>query len=361
MYAASSGETAKDGTGRNGVFTGQLLKNLKIPGLLLDEVLDRTGADVLKVSSNTQRPEISKQHYGKVYLGSIPTPPTPRPTPVAPTPAPTPKPAIVKDIRKIEAVQIDGGTFTMGSPAEEIGRDNDETEHKVTVSAFKIGKYPVTQREWQEIMGNNPSQFKGDNLPVENVSWYDAVEYCNRRSIAEGLTPAYNIDKHREDVNNKNSPNNDNIKWTVSWDKSANGYRLPTEAEWEYAAKAGNSSPFNTGNNITTSQANYDGSYPYGANAKGQNRQMTTAVGSFEPNAWGLYDMHGNVWEWCWDWHAKYSSTAQTDPDGATVGAGRALRGGSWFSIGEDLRSAYRNNNAPTAKSAYRGFRVVRR
>jgi formylglycine-generating enzyme required for sulfatase activity len=239
-------------------------------------------------------------------------------------------------------VRIQGGTFTMGSPASEVGRINNEVQHQVTVSGFYMGKFEVTQREWAAVMGSNPSYFKGDNLPVEMVSWYDVIDYCNRRSQREGLTPAYT----RSGEN-------------VTWNRSANGYRLPTEAEWEYACRAGTTGPFNTGNNITTSQANYNGDYPYNGNG-GQNRGTTWNVGSGTANAWGLYDMHGNVWEWCWDWDGAYASGAQTDPTGPASGSTRVLRGGSWNFSAQYLRSAYRNSITPSSRSRGVGFRLVR-
>jgi formylglycine-generating enzyme required for sulfatase activity len=243
-----------------------------------------------------------------------------------------------------DMVRIQGGTFTMGSPSSERERyDNEGPQHRVTLSSFYMGKYEVTQKEWQALMGTNPSYFKGDNLPVEYVSWYDAVNYCNARSKKEGLTPAYTV-----------SGTN------VTWNRKANGYRLPTEAEWEYACRAGTTGPFNTGNNITTSQANYDGNYPYNGNAKGQYRGKTTAVGSFPPNAWGLYDMHGNVWEWCWDWYGSYSSGARTDPTGASSGSYRVYRGGCWCTYGLLLRSAYRSYYNPDDRGSILGFRLVR-
>jgi len=256
-------------------------------------------------------------------------------------------------------VRIQGGTFTMGSPASEPERYDDEgPRRQVTVSGFYMGKYEVTQREYQEITGTNPSNFKGDNLPVENVSWYDAVEYCNKRSQKEGLTPAYTINKSRKDTNNTSEY--DEEKWTVTWNRNANGYRLPTEAEWEYACRAGTTAPFSTGNNITTSQANYNGDYPYNNNAKGTNRGKTTPVGSFASNGWGLYDMHGNVWEWCWDWYDNYASSAQTDPVGASSGSGRVIRGGSWNNDGRFVRSAIRGNSTPSGRHDGLGFRLVR-
>jgi formylglycine-generating enzyme required for sulfatase activity len=256
-------------------------------------------------------------------------------------------------------VRIQGGTFTMGSPENEPERQDYEGLRQVTVSSFYMGKYEVTQKEYQEIMGTNPSVFKGDNLPVENVNWYEAVEYCNKRSQKEGLTPAYAINKNQKDLNNTYS--NDNVKWTVMWNRSANGYRLPTETEWEYACRAGTTTPFSTGDNITTSQANYNGRFPYNDNDKGMFHKKTLPVGSFEPNAWGLYDMHGNVWEWCWDWYdTNYSNGAKTDPMGALSGAGRMVRGGSWTAPAEYARSASQVSMYPNNKYNYLGIRLVR-
>ncbi|GHV80400.1 hypothetical protein AGMMS49944_21910 [Spirochaetia bacterium] len=231
-------------------------------------------------------------------------------------------------------VFIQGGTFTMGSPASEPDRESNETQHQVTVSGFYMGKYEVTQQEYKKVMGTNPSRWKGSNLPVEQVSWFDALEYCNKRSRREGLTPAYTISETN-----------------VTWDRNANGYRLPTEAEWEYACRAGTTTPFSTGNNIRTSQANYDGNYPW---------DKTTAVGSFASNAWGLYDMHGNVWEWCWDWYGDYNIRARTDPTGAASGSDHVLRGGGWGSGAQHLRSATRHFSTPSNWGSVIGFRVVR-
>ena len=227
-------------------------------------------------------------------------------------------------------VQIKGGTFIMGSPDSEVGRYANEVQHKVTVSSFYMSKYQVTQKEYKEVMGTNPSKFIGYNLPVEQVTWYNAIEYCNKLSIKEELTPAYTINGNN-----------------VTWNKNANGYRLPTEAEWEYACRAGTTTPFNTGNNITTAQANYNG-------------KKTTPVGAFAPNSWGLYDMHGNVWEWCWDLYGFYSKSDQTNPDGEVSGAYRVMRGGSWYGGGKDLRSAYRGVFVPSNQYSYIGFRLVR-
>ncbi|WP_461256477.1 formylglycine-generating enzyme family protein [Treponema sp. R80B11-R83G3] len=239
---------------------------------------------------------------------------------------------------------INGGTFIMGSNVNETDRfPNESPQHQVTVSPFYMGKYQVTQKEYEALMEVNPSKFIGDNLPVEGISWYDAVDYCIKLSQKEGLTPIY-------------SRNVDDVRWNPN----ANGYRLPTEAEWEYACRAGTTTPFSTGNNITTSQANYNGNFPYINNPKGIYRKKTTVVGSFNPNPWGLYDMHGNVWEWCWDWYGDYSSGAQVDYKGASLGTHRVLRGGSWNDTATCLRSANRHDINPSKKAHEHGFRLVR-
>jgi formylglycine-generating enzyme required for sulfatase activity len=273
---------------------------------------------------------------------------------VSPAPKQPAAPAIPANF-----VQIRAGSFTMGSPASEVDRNSSETQHQVTFSKpFYIGKYEVTQAEYEAVMGTNPSYFKGGNLPVEQVSWYDAIEYCNKRSEKEGLTPAYTISKGWADSNNTSE--SDDLKWVVTWNKNANGYRLPTEAEWEYACRAGTGTPFHTGGNITTSQANYNGNYPYNNNSKGTYREKTWVVGSGAPNAAGLYDMSGNVWEWCWDGYGGYSSGAQTDPAGASSGSYRVVRGGCWYSHAQGVRSACRGRGDPAGRYSDLGFRLVR-
>jgi formylglycine-generating enzyme required for sulfatase activity len=237
---------------------------------------------------------------------------------------------------------IQGGTFIMGSPANEVDRDEDEVQHSVTVSTFYMGKYEVRQKEYNEVMGTNPSSFIEDNMPVEGVNWFNAVEFCNLLSQRDGLTPAYTVNGT-----------------DVTWNRSANGYRLPTEAEWEYACRTGTKTPFSTGNNITTKQANYDG-VPYNNNAKGTFRNKTVKVKSFSPNAWGLYNMHGNVWEWCWDLYEEYTGEAQIDPAGASSGFDRTIRGGSWLVHAQFLRSANRFNLSPYNTTNAVGFRLAR-
>lgn len=250
-------------------------------------------------------------------------------------------------------VFIEGGTFQMGSPETESWRSDDETQHTVTVSDFYMSQYEITQAEYEEIIGSNPSNFSGSNLPVENLSWLDAAAYCNARSEKEGLTPVYTIDGQN-----------------VSWDRSANGYRLPTEAEWEYACRAGTSTPFNTQTSISAEEANYYGHYPYmiednyfsQANLDtqpGEYRQTTVAVDSFSPNTFGLYNMHGNVGEWVWDYYGAYSLEEETDPSGPSSGTLRVYRGGGWNDFAKNMRSAYRATLAQDKSSFNIGIRLV--
>lgn len=233
-------------------------------------------------------------------------------------------------------VQINGGTFTMGSPSSEEGRHSEEVQHQVTVNAFYMGKYEVTQKEWRDIVGTSPSNFKGDNLPVEQVSWFDAVDYCIKRSVKEGLTPAYTIDGSGDNR-------------SVTWNRNANGYRLPTEAEWEYACRAGTTTPHYSGSSMDNA-----GWY------SGNSENTTHPVGQKQANAWGLYDTHGNVNEWCWDWWVDYENGAQTDPTGPTSGSSRVIRGGSWGSSEQNQRSAFRDGTTPSGQHSRIGFRLAR-
>jgi formylglycine-generating enzyme required for sulfatase activity len=233
----------------------------------------------------------------------------------------------------LELLPIPAGSFMMGSSADEPGRRKDETQHEVIISKpYWMGKHEVTQAQWEAVMGNNPSQFKGAKLPVENVSWKEAMAFCKkltRQERAAGRLPE--------------------------------GYRytLPTEAEWEYACRAGTTTPFNTGNNLTTEQGNYAGIFPYNGNAKGKYRERTTEVGSFPANAFGLYDMHGNVGEWCRDWYGDYPTGSVTDPTGARIGVKCIVRGGDWVSDARLSRSAHRSRTKPYDCAIYRGFRVA--
>jgi formylglycine-generating enzyme required for sulfatase activity len=229
---------------------------------------------------------------------------------------------------KLEMIAIPGGTFWMGSPENEAERYNSESpQHQVTVPSFFIGKYPLTQAQYQAIMGGNTSYFKGNNRPVEQVSWNDAVNFCQKLSQRAG----------------KN-------------------YRLPSEAEWEYACRAGTKTPFSFGDNITTDLVNYNGNYPYKSATKGKYREQTTDVGTFPPNAFGLYDMHGNVWEWCQDdWHENYIN-APTDSSDWNSWSGsneKIVRGGSWYNYPSNCRSANRLWNSRVDRYYYLGFRLA--
>ena len=326
MYATSANSTASDGTGRNGLFTTQLLNNLKTPGLSVLETFTKTGNDVIVASGQRQHPEISIKYFDTAYLGTRPAPP---PTPaVTPTPAPTPNPRPATG----NMVWVEGGTFMMGSNT---GDSDEMPVHQVTVKGFYISKYQVTQAEWTAVMGTNPSNFKGDTLPVEMVSWLEAIEFCNRLSQKEGLTPCY-----------RGSGNNIICNW------NANGYRLPTEAEWEYAANGGSNVHATTysGSNSIDAVAWYD------KNSKNK----TNPVGMKSANTLGLYDMSGNVWEWCWDWYGSYNSGAQTDPKGASLGSSRVVRGGSWQYSAWNVRSANRYFFLPSYHGSNVGLRIVR-
>jgi formylglycine-generating enzyme required for sulfatase activity len=243
-------------------------------------------------------------------------------------------------------VLIKGGTFIMGSPASEPERQDDEGQHRVQVGDFFLAATEVTQSQYKSLMGKNPSNNQGNNLPVENVTWIDAVNYCNALSRKEGLTPAYTV------ANLQIEP--PQIK--VTWNASANGYRLPTEAEWEYACRAGTTGPFNTGGNITEKEANMYNNYGYnnrGYSITGGYAGRTLPVKSFRPNAFGLYDMHGNVAEWCWDWYGPY-------PAGSAIGTYRVNRGGGWNDMPKHVRSAYRAAYPPDDYIYSIGFRVAR-
>ena len=227
---------------------------------------------------------------------------------------------------------IRGGEFFMGNSLTDEEEENEEIFENepmrlVTVRSFYIGKYEVTQREYEEVMGTNPSYFKGPRMPVESVSWFDAVEYCNKLSLKVGLTPAYTITGRAKNR-------------IVTWNQDAEGYRLPTDAEWEYACRAGTTTPFNTGSKITRAMANYWGN-------------RTRTVGSYDPNNWGLYDMHGNVAEWCWDLFGDYDSEESSEIH-------RVFRGGNWLNTTIRIRSGFRDHFYPNHRNIGVGFRIVR-
>jgi len=258
----------------------------------------------------------------------------------------------------LELVEILAGRFLMGSPPSEEGRSADEgPQHEVTLERFFLGRTPITQAQWREVAvwvegpserwgldlsrRLNPSRFRGDNRPVECVTWFEAMEICSRLS-----------------------------------QRSGTAYTLPSEAQWEYACRAGTTTPFHCGETLSDKLANYDATVTYGRGRKGQSRRETTEVGRFPANAWGLHDMHGNVWEWCADhWHGSYNLGQRKAPGdgnpwldaaepgseeekGKRDGVFRVLRGGSWFNAPVHCRSAYRGLNHPALAHIIIGFRV---
>ena len=249
------------------------------------------------------------------------------------------------DRGRLEFVYLPAGSFLMGSPDHEWGSRNDEQQHPVTISQrFFLGKYEVTQAQWQAVTDSNPSfLYDCPDCPVENITWYEAVAFCNALSKTLGFQPAYTI---RDTV--------------VSWDPRADGIRLPTEAEWEYACRAGTGSVFNTGDCLDTGQANYLGYDPQKGCQKGLWRGQAVEVGSFAPNAWELHDMHGNVSEWVWDWHAFPTHHPVVDPRGPATGIERVIRGGNWHDLGRNCRSAVRHKARPDRRFTHVGLRLAR-
>jgi len=232
----------------------------------------------------------------------------------------------------MEFVLVPAGEFQMGSPGSEDKRGSDEgPQHLVRITKpFYMGKTEVTQEQWERVTGESPSRFKGARNPVEKVSWNDSEAFLRKLNAR---------------VSEKGT------------------FVLPTEAEWEYACRAGTGTPFHTGETISTDQANYDGDYTYGSGRKGVDREKTVRVGSFRPNTFGLYDMHGNVWEWCGDWYAEdyYKQSPKDDPQGPARGEYRVVRGGSWSPDPRYCRSAYRDRVYPSIRPYYCGCRLVLR
>ncbi len=345
-FATRPGGVADDGKGNNGLYTGELLKHLRTPGLPVESMLKRVASGVRQASNGSQQPWTEGALDGEFYFAGsagggtavasiVPEAvqaPSPRPAaPAVQSPAVAPPPAaslqpgqVVQDCDVCpRLVVIPGGRFVMGSPANEPGRFGDEgPQRTVEVGLFLLGETEVTQGQWKAVMGSNPSHFNdcGDDCPVERVSWNDAQEYVRKLS-----------------------------------ERTGKRYRLPSEAEWEYAARAGSVTAWSFGNE--------EGRLGEHGWFNGNSGSKTQRAGSRKANAWGLHDMHGNVLEWVQDvWHDDYAG-GPTDGSAWMAGgdqARRVLRGGSWYGAPQGLRSAIRNGYTPASRSNVTGFRIAR-
>jgi formylglycine-generating enzyme required for sulfatase activity len=328
-YSTGANQTARDGEGRNSPYTAALLRYIEEPGLTVEEVFKKVRADLRRETGQVpwELSSLEGQFYfrqdggnglskggngGSLRVsrkGSLET--------------------FTSPALGARFVLVPKGTFTMGSPDEEKGRNDDETAHSVTLTApFYIQTTEVTQGQWKKVMGKNPSYFNdcGDDCPVEQVSWQDAQAFIKKLNELEKTTK----------------------------------YRLPTEAQWEYAARAGTDTAFNTGKCISTDVADYNGSYALAGCPGGKSRRSTVKTSGFPPNPWGLCDMHGNVLEWTADWKGDYPKGRTSDPRGPEKGTQRVVRGGSWQDSATYCRSAYRSSRDPGEKSPDLGFRLVR-
>jgi len=321
-FATQPGQVAADGREQHSPFTRHLLQQLPVPGLDVRQVLLRVRAAVVQETGGKQRPQEWDSRTREFRFVEAAAAPATGPQVAVGVYPPSPPPEPSKTLRNsmgMDFVLIPAGEFQMGSNAETVFA-NEKPVHTVRISrAFYLGKYEVTQGQWQAVMGNNPSRFKGDaNLPVENISWEKAQEFIRRLNARE------------------------------------NGvvYRLPTEAEWEYAARAGTTTEYSFGND-----ARQLGTYAW---YYGNAGEQTYVVGQKQPNTWGLYDMHGNVWEWVHDWYGPYTAAAVVNPTGPTAGSSRVLRGGGWIYDAADCRSANRDYAAPGNRDDNLGLRLLR-
>ena len=347
----------EDDSLKHGVFTYFIMRGLegaadtdKDGRVTFDELYDYVFRNTrLHVFTTRQRPQVPMrggEFSGDFVLAAIQKIVTPEVSVTIPKPEPVQGPGTPSDFTRkpgermtltIKGVEYafrwcPPGTFTMGSPPSEDGRNDNETQHQVTLSrGFWMLETEVTQAMWESVTGSNPSEFKGDKLPVERVSWDDCQEYITTLNALLAGTPG-----------------------------APSGYRfsLPTEAQWEYACRAGTTTPFHFGSVLNGDKANCCGDFPYGTSTKGQYLRKTSEVGSYPANAWGLFDMHGNVFEWCLDWYGDYPSGSVTDPTGVSSGSSRVLRGGGWSYDARFCRSADRSHNVPSSRYSDIGVRL---
>jgi formylglycine-generating enzyme required for sulfatase activity len=399
FFASRSGQKSfesEDERIKNGVFTHFLLEGLNGEaenkdgeltwGRLVDHVtnqVEKKGPTLAGDPSRKQTPELLNKTQGRIVL-SFRKQPTAKPlaAPFSKSDAALAQSQWSESLRipvnsrsqeGIDMVLIPPGKFTMGAPdTEKDSRGSERPMHSVTISKpFLVSKYEVTQSDFKKIMGFNPSCFSAsgqgnnelagqssDNFPVETVSWFDAIAFCNAFSTAEGLSPYYrisNIAKY-DDGNSIKSA-------TVSVIDGSKGYRLLTEAEWEYAARAGTTTPFHFGNTNDGSKANVMGIYPYGTETKGPSLERTAKVGSYSSNSFGVHDFCGNVWEWCFDVYderAYYGRKQEVDPIVTSGSVSRVIRGGSWMYGTGLTRSANRDRDTPDQRNYLNGFRLSR-
>ena len=394
MFSTAPGTTAADGENtRNSPFTEAFLKYMD-SGEILPVMAGLVTRETMRLTGGKQRPYQNGSIVSELYYSLSPGTGTASvaagtgervsaaglaavsPEAAARSAAEAPRNGDIPPAPLMAA--IPAGSFTMGSPPSERERVGYQEERRqITQDAFSMGSrevtvaefrrfieetgyrttaeraggalaYNETSNEWEFRAGmdwRRPGVRQAGDHPVVNVSWFDAVAYCNWLSEKEGLTPAYAISGGE-----------------VRWDRDVGGYRLPTEAEWEYACRAGTTTPFSTGERISTAQANYNGNIPYNNGNRGLFRKSTTPAASLEPNGWGLYDMHGNVWEWCWDYYGlpKEEEGAAVNPPGPDSGAHRVNRGGGWDSAAKALRSAARSSDFPETAGASLGFRLAK-
>ena len=368
LFSSSAGQQSYESDKiRHGVFMHSVLEGLRGKAAdrdgevtwigLANYVMKQVPKEALRMVEREQEPNLLGNLVRQPVLAKV-TLPAPLPPVVAPKPLVVPfteaearaaqrawatylktEPEI-KNKLGMRLALIPPGEFQMGSPFDEAERATDETQHRVRITrAFWLGVYEVTQEEWNLVMGSQPSYFSQNGggkdqvsgldtsrFPVESVSWDDATEFCRRLSAREGQE-----------------------------------YRLPTEAEWEYACRAGTTSAYHFGGVLNGDKANVNGNYPYGTTTKGKSLSRTTRVGVYGANAFGLYDMHGNVLEWCRDWYDNqfYASSAMADPENVKEAKYRVLRGGSWGALAWLSRSAYRNRLTPATRYVSCGLRVL--
>jgi len=265
-------------------------------------------------------------------------------------------------------IYIRGGAFKMGDVMGDNEFDNEKGVHTEKLGSYYLSPFEVTFEEFDRFCQSTGRKKTNDEgwgrgkRPVIHVNWYDAIEYCNWLSNQRGLTPVYTIDKLNQDPENNNS--RDDLKWLVKIKKAANGYRLPTEAEWEYAARQhGQEIRFGNGKQIASpKEINFNASIPYKKeySVAGGYIGETTPVGRFAPNALKLYDMSGNVWEWCWDWYKDYPMESPTNKSTEPDESKRVLRGGSWYNSSRGIRNAFRGAESPAYRNNLNGFRLAR-